>query len=838
VPNPGKDHIFLKPEKFSDTKQYDYPGKLSPKPPVPLQNRASHTAELREYVRIITKEMAAAIALQEDSKSILDRGLIVEFESFEGIGEAFEEKSFGGDSELLNIRYADKKTYATVFIPDGSLQKFENKVSAYYEERKLSNSRAADNQPLIDTIANFRKATVKALWTDTISMPENGDEIYCWEVWLTTRGDRQNQLNGFKTLAKALDIEITDNFFEFKERTVLLMRATTKQLEKSLHLLNNIAELRKAKTLADFFTEMKGKEQKEWLSDLQKRIVFPKETDKTPFICILDTGVNAAHPLLEKSLGVNDLHTINEAWGKADIVGHGTGIAGLALYGDLTEVLETKEQLEVKHMLESSKIINTSEYVPDDTKRPLDLYADFTKQGVAQAEITSANRNRIFQMAITTIDSRDKGKPSSWSAALDMLAAGMDNEGNKRLFVIAAGNFNINDKHNGKYPVSNLSTGIRDPGQAWNALTVGAYTEKDLLSDDENVDGSKPTALHGEISPYTTTSFDWETDWPLKPDIVMEGGNTAENQYGKVQADSLSLLTTNHKFLEKPFTAMWATSAASALASKMCAQIMDKYPALRPETVRALIVHSASWTPAMLRQFNCDKPRNNKDEYINLVRICGFGVPNLARAMTSMQNDFTMIIEDSLQPYKIENNTRRNNEIKFYSLPFPQKELLELGGTEIEMRITLSYFIEPNPSSRGRTHHSYKSHGLRFDVKNPSELESHFRGRLTKAMQEEGVDYKNDTPPGKWWILGKNGRTKGAIHSDIWRGSAVDLAGCGNIAIFPVNGWWRDRQKDKTAINNIAHYSLLVSIRTSVDVDLMSPVEFRIANAIKTDIEV
>jgi hypothetical protein len=836
VLNPEKDHIYLSPEKISDTKQYDYTGKSSPKQPVPSQNRASHTADLREQAKTITKEMYAAIALQEESKSILDRGLIVEFESFECIGDAFEEKSFGGDSELLNIRYENKKTYATVFIPDGSLQKFENKINAYCEERKLSNGRASDNQPLIDTIANFRKATVKALWTDTIPMPENRDEIFCWEVWLTARGNRRKQLVGFNALAKALNIETTDNFFEFKERTVLLMRATTEQLEQSLNLLNNIAELRKAKTLADFFTEMKGKEQKEWLLDLQKRIVFPEETDKTPFICILDTGVNAAHPLLEKSLEVNDLHTINEAWGKADIVGHGTGIAGLALYGDLTEVLETKEQLEVKHRLESSKIINKSEYIPEDTKKALELYADFTKQGVAQAEITRANRNRIFQMAITTIDSRDKGKPSSWSAALDMLAAGMDNEGNKRLFVIAAGNYKANEQK-GEFPNSNLIEGIRDPGQAWNALTVGAYTEKDLLSDNERIDGSTPTASHGNISPYTTTSCTWASEWPLKPDIVMEGGNSAENQYGKVQADSLSLLTTNHQFLEKPFTAIWATSAASALVSKMCAQILGKYPTLRPETVRALMVHSASWTPEMLKQFHCDKPRNKKNKYIKLVRICGFGVPNLTRAMESMKNDFTMIIEDSLQPYKIDKRNRRNNEIKFYSLPFPQEELIKLGGTVVEMKVTLSYFIEPNPSSRGRTHHSYKSHGLRFEVKNPSDTESFFRGRLTKSMQENGVDYKKDTQD-KRWALGTKGRPKGSIHSDIWRGTAVELANCGSIAIFPVSGWWKTIKKDKTSINNIANYSLLVSIKTSVDVDLMSSVKLKIANVIKADIEV
>jgi hypothetical protein len=831
------EHIFLNPEKFSENKPYEYPGPKPQKPLVPARDRTSHTAELREQVKTIKKEMAAAIALQEEKKSKLDRGLIVEFESFEGIEKAFEGSSFGRNIELLNTRYENKKTYATVFIPNGSLQYFEKKINVYYEEPKRLNDKAKDHQRLIDTIASFRKATVKALWTDTVPMPNIDTDIFCWEVWLSVRDNRQQQLMGFKEIAKSLNIETSETSFEFKERTVLLARATTKQLEQSIVLLNNIAELRKAKTAASFFTGMDGKEQKEWLDDLQKRIVFEGETNRTPFICILDTGVNAEHPLLNNALGADDLHTINDAWGKADMVGHGTEMAGLALYGDLTEILETGEQIEIYHRLESSKIINASVFVPDDTRRPLELYADFTKQGVAQTEISRPKRNRIFQMAVTTIDSQDKGKPSSWSAALDMLAVDMDDEKNKRLFLVATGNAAIEETKK-EYPIYNLLEEIRDPGQAWNVLTIGAYTEKDILSDDENIENSRPTASHGQISPYTTTSYNWKTDWPLKPDIVMEGGNTAENKYGKVSAHSLSLITTNYQFLEKPFAPIWATSAASALASKMCVQIMNKYPTLTPETVRALMVHSASWTPAMLRQFNCDRPGMNKGDYHRLVRICGFGVPNLTRALTSMKNDFTMVIEDTLQPYKIENGSSspKNNEIKFYSLPFPNDELVKLGETDVEMRVTLSYFIEPNPSSRVHSVPSYRSHGLRFDVIHPYESEDFFKGRLTKSMREDNIDYSNDIED-QWWKVGANNRTKGSIHSDIWKGSAVELSRCNILAVYPVNGWWKKSKKHEKT-NNIANYSLLISIRTSVDVDLMTSVELKIASVTKTDISV
>jgi hypothetical protein len=45
-------------------------------------------------------------------------------------------------------------------------------------------------------------------------------------------------------------------------------------------------------------------------------------------------------------------------------------------------------------------------------------------------------------------------------------------------------------------------------------------------------------------------------------------------------------------------------------------------------------------------------------------------------------------------------------------------------------------------------------------------------------------------------------------------------------------------EKMQDAIGNIAKYSLLVSIRTSADVDLMTPTELIISNKVKTPISI
>ena len=44
-----------------------------------------------------------------------------------------------------------------------------------------------------------------------------------------------------------------------------------------------------------------------------------------------------------------------------------------------------------------------------------------------------------------------------------------------RLLVVAAGNVDDNNAW-AEYPQSNDTDGIHDPAQAWNAITVGAYT--------------------------------------------------------------------------------------------------------------------------------------------------------------------------------------------------------------------------------------------------------------------------------------------------------------------------------------------------------------------------
>jgi len=142
----------------------------------------------------------------------------------------------------------------------------------------------------------------------------------------------------------------------------------------------------------------------------------------------------------------------------------------------------------------------------------------------------------------------------------------------------------------------------------------------------------------------------------------------------------------------------------------------------------------------------------------------------------------------------------------------------------------LSYFIEPNPSVRGvRSRYRYESHGLRFDVQRPYESEAVFRSRINAAArdEEEGTLHLGGDDPK--WLIGKQNRHKGSLHSDIWRGSAADLASRGVLAVYPALGWWKTRQKLER-YNNKARYALIISIHApEIDVDIYTAIANQIA---------
>lgn len=799
--------------------------------PAPPASRAKHGKALERALK-------AAVALaktRRDEAGIEVHGavpgLYVQFESQPDVPlqvSSLEDSRQGIEVVAVSHSKTDEPEprrieRATVFVPDGKVKHFLKRFESY-SKTTPKKERERRYEDMIDPVATLRLATLRGLWTDTSEAYPEEDETIWWEVWL--RRQDGNELERLMEFAAAQEIEVAPRRLMFDDRLVTLVRSTPAQLAASIDVLNDLAEVRKAKETATVFVDMGPEDQGAWAKELRDRVAAPSAD--APAVCVLDTGVTRGHPLLEASLDAADCHSCDPAWGTHDHLGHGTEMAGLALYGDLTPVLAGTQNVALRHRLESVKILPPDGHPVN----PPDLYGAVTAEAASRAEIQAPERRRTFSMSIAATDERDRGQPTSWSAAVDALAAGRSfdpstqgldylDEGDdsaRRLFVLCAGNIDETTLCVDHLDRSDTDP-IHDPGQAWNALTVGAMTEKAVIND-PNWASWQPVARPGELSPWSTTGVTFADAWPIKPDVVFEGGNVVKNTKGEVNfpCPDLSLLSTYFKPADKSFVLSWATSAATAQAARLAALISAEYPTYWPETLRALVVHSAEWSAQMQTHL---RGASGKRARAKLVQRYGFGFPSAERALRSANDALTLVAQSSIRPFA----EGKMRELHFFDLPWPRDVLAELGATPVRLRITLSYFIEPNPGRRGwKKRHRYASHGLRFDVKGPTESLEEFRKRLNKKALDEDEAKPSTGGDSSEWYLGEQARNRGSLHSDILSCNAADLAERGVIAVYPVSGWWKDQPKrDRSDLG--ARYALVVSVETpGVETDIWTPV--------------
>ncbi len=793
---------------------------------LPQRGRAEHADHLLARIHEAEPVATERVAMQKAEGVDEGNGVYLIFESAPGFELKFESLDVTKSGiELCAVRRrADGQVQATVFVPDGKLGYFLKKITAYRNEdtkpSKKTGLTRPKNEDLVASISDIQLAALEALWTDLPELYPDAQQDTMWEVWL--RGnDEIDHVARLREHAQKFGLTVGSQEIVFIDRTIVLVHGKGENLSRSNDILGAIAEVRLAKSTADFFTDMTAIDQQAWVDNLINRATAP--ADSAPYLCLLDTGLNHGHPLLRPVTHDNDIHTYNPNWGTADRFGHGTPMAGLAVYGDLTEALASGQAITLTHRLESVKLIN------DADPHPKELYGAVTHECVSRVEVTP-DRRRIYCMAVTTSDDRDRGRPSSWSAAVDGLTSGYT-DGQRRLMIVSAGNTARAERRN--YPVANMTDAVHDPAQSWNALTIGGYTEKALV-DQAKYPGWQPLASAGDLAPASCTSMTWsDTKWPIKPDLVLEAGNMAlhaDHAEPDYIDDALLLLSTPHDFaLHKPLVTFGDTSAATALAARLASMLSAKYPRLTPEAIRALMVHSGAWTPAMLRR--CTDGQGRLD-LVALVRCFGFGVPNVRQLLSSADNSLTLIAQDSIRPFHKEGATVKTREMRLHALPWPMDTLADLQNTEVSLKVTLSYFVEPNPGARGwSTKYGYQSHGLRFDVKRARETLGQFQKRINKAAREDDYDDDPLNETGSWLIPSNHPLSAlGSVRSNVWTGEAADLAARGHIAVYPTYGWWNKRPNLK-GYEKSTHYSLVATIMTPAT-DIYTPV----ANAINIPI--
>jgi hypothetical protein len=789
-------------------------------PPPPARNREVHA---RTLITALNQALAGAHAQAQGRADAAAGGFYLQFELSAGNEEFvqnLEDRRRG--IELVAVKRGleeNAPTIATVFVPDRAANYFLRKLEAYQNE--VTRNGRPRNENLINRIDTVALAVIRPFFTDEEDRLPAANLRIWWEIWL-----RVGLRDQFQAVAAALEIRLKlDEVIEFPEREVILALSDLTTLGTLLTRTDAIAEIRLAKDTPALFLQMRNIEQRDWVADLLDRLDGPGADAVS--VCVLDSGITHTHPLLVAGVQPADLHTYDPTWGTDDSAtwqGHGTAMGGVALYGDLQLALSTHARIRLDHRLESVKMLH-----PAGIQHDPKLYGAVTAECVSRVEISAPRRPRVICMAVTSDFDVRRGRPSSWSATVDRLCFG--DETARRLFLISAGNIELANIPTANYLARTDVEPIFNPAQAWNALSIGAFTEKTAIAD-PTFQGWTAIAPNGELAPTSRTSLTWERQWPIKPELVCEGGNWATDGATVDSPDDLGILTTHFQPLLQQFDIIRDTSAATGMAANLAGRVLAGRPQFWPETIRGLLVHSAEWTPAMLAHLDQNAGRQEK---LGFLRRYGYGVPNYGRALLSSLNDTTLIVEDSLRPFwRDAKGVVKTRDMHLHSLPWPRAELEALGATEVELRITLSYFIEPNPGDRGWTRrHRYASHGLRFAVKRSLETLQAFQARINGAieMEEQGL------PPdvgGDDWLLGPI-RNLGSVHSDHWRGTGAELARRDAIAIYPVGGWWKEKP-NLARYDKSVRYALIVSIRAAAgEIDIYTPIQAAIPVVIQIE---
>lgn len=794
-----KKHILLNNEFVESI---SYTPKTKPlKKQEQQRNIAEHAKRLKEcYANSITtadaKIQERARAKQPSAKGVyLDinlKGKILPFDKFDNT-----------NVHLLNIaENQDDSTMTTVFLPLEKKNWLNDRIDKYKDENNATKKGEPANKTLINPIENITCSDAKSLFPNKEEyevLEENSERIF--EIWVDEVNDEQ--LQSFRRDMEAMGISVIENennVITFENVTVFLVRALKESIDNIPFSLDNVEAIKLYHNPAIMIE--KDEDQRDW-SKLIEDYISVNLGENPVIVGLLDMGVNNGHELIKPFLSDERRASVVDGVGVGHEGCHGTGMAGMIEYGDLSKYQKGTGCREINHALASVKLLSNNH------KNNPSLYGRLTEEAINVSDKFGA---KIICMAVTEDEERNDGIPSSWSAAVDKA---LYNDGAcDRLMLISAGNTDVNVIDSDNYLDTLSLSSMQSPTQASNAIAVGAYTDYSFY----NKTGWSVIAPPSGISPMTRTSVLWRGK-NAKPDIVMEGGNVAHHKVlGNVAPVELSPISTNHEIPQRPLQIFNMTSAATALASRLAARIKTANPDLSMLSVRALMIHSAEWTESMKR-INCNTTK--------IMEYCGYGVPQEEKAIASDETNVTFIVENELIPYTDEG---KYNEMHFYDLPWPRELLEGMGAENVKMRITLSYYIEPSPGFKSKFNkYRYASSALFFDVKTALESRDQFIARNNKEQQ---VQDKSDNDS-KRWKIGKQRRSVGTVQSDWFECSARELADCNQIGVFPDSGWWKYRKIAN--IDNKIKYSLVVTISSS-ETEIYDTVKAKIQNKIPVEI--
>jgi hypothetical protein len=398
----------------------------------------------------------------------------------------------------------------------------------------------------------------------------------------------------------------------------------------------------------------------------------------------------------------------------AAATGHGTGVAGIAAYGDLRVFADPEGDAHaLPHPIVAARIMEAD---PLDSHRaivvgPIHLQMEQALRWLHEEGV------KVVCCSIGETTADDSPVRDEWTATIDTLARELD-----LVIVIAAGNVTHIDPHHWRddYPdyLDRPEARIAVPGGAVNALTVGAKAARDVLGA-RNGETQVPIARAGGPSPFTRTgpARARRVQGAAKPEFVADGGNWGwDHQLDRhVQRDpNAGVLTLAPAGATggRAFAVMEGTSVAAPFVAHEVAAIATRYPEAGPNLLRCLTALSADGGREVSRSGDAI--------------LSAYGEPLAERILESGPHRLILTYEGEIEP----------KTTMVHELPIPA----EFARGVHEQRLTVALAYDP-PVRRTRRDYTMGEVALGL-VRNiePEDLIARYSRQPTKAQIAENPE--------------------------------------------------------------------------------------------------
>lgn len=583
------------------------------------------------------------------------------------------------------------------------------------------------------------------------------DGFFIVDIDLWHDGNRSNIIHAermIKTALGTLGSTLLGDLFE----TPSLLLGRVKVNEFSLNALLNLDIV----ALVDFPLGTVSQEFCELLSVDFEPVINNDLSENAPLAAVLDSGIFSGHPLLRDVIVAEEDFDQHET-STADFNGHGTGVAGLVVYGDFLNCIDSRQFTPLVRIC-SGKIMHNSkgDTVFSEDKRPEQIVKE------AIEYFHRENGCRIFNLSVGHADRLyNGGRQMPWAEMLDRLARELD-----VVIIISAGNVvtpGVQECDNREeFALAHCNQlfekehRLIDPATASLCVTVGAITRFD---EPEALERRSLRIAGGpKDSPSVFTRIGKGVNKSIKPDLVDYGGNYALHQITRGSTTwhktdrnlfEVTLNQTNDKLFKgycgTSFSAPRVTNLAARIEKELEEQIGESPTA---NLIRALLVNSASITPEMKEWADASADRhdsrriNAKQE--RCLRLYGYGRSNES-ILKSGRNQVTMFAEELL-PLR---------SFHLFKIPVPL-EFLKLRSKK-KIAVSLAY----DPVTR-LSRKDYLANNLWFEVFRKIDEESLAR---FKARKEAGEDVDSPAVPNEYRAAFTPGYTEvdsSTLQNRIW----------------------------------------------------------------------